>query len=101
MKIRLVSLAIILTAITSVAHAKRVDPYKGSRIFWDTSSQTTIFPTGNYARLIELQDGRLLAAAESGGIAISFSENKGPRITEVSLSKSKYQMTELFSFQGP
>ena len=49
MKIRLVTLAIILTAITSVAHAKRVDPYKGSRIFWDTSSQTTIFPTGNYA----------------------------------------------------
>ncbi|CCY37355.1 putative uncharacterized protein [Tannerella sp. CAG:118] len=77
MKIRLVTLAIILTAITSVVHAKRVDPYKGSRIFWDTSSQTTIFPTGNYARLIELQDGRLLAAAESGGIAISFSENKG------------------------
>ena len=77
MKIRSVILVTILITITSAAHAKRVEPYKGSRIFWDTGSQTTIFPTGNYARLIELQDGRLLAAAESGGIVISFSENKG------------------------
>ena len=57
---------------------ERVEPYSGSRIFWDMNSQVTVFASGNYARMIELQDGRLLAVAEvGGGISIATSENKG------------------------
>lgn len=77
MKIRLISLLLLLTASFTVA-GQRVTPYKGSRIFWDVNSQVTVFQRGNYARMIELQDGRLLAVAEAqGGISITFSSNKG------------------------
>ena len=48
-------------------YAVSKDPYSGSRIFWDTDSELTLFPSGNYARIIQLQDGRIMAAAESGG----------------------------------
>lgn len=51
--------------------------YTGSRIFWDSRSPVTIFNGGGYGRLIELQDGRLLACCESGGIKVCFSSNKG------------------------
>ena len=57
------------------AHA--LEPYSGSRIFWDTASRRTVFSGGGYARIIELQDGRLMAVCESGGIKIAFSEDKG------------------------
>ena len=36
-----------------------------------------MFNGGGYARIIELQDGRLMAVCESGGIKIAFSEDKG------------------------
>ena len=51
--------------------------YSGSRIFWDSRTPVTIFDGGGYGRLIELQDGRLMACCESGGIKVSFSTNKG------------------------
>ena len=51
--------------------------YSGSRIFWDSRSPITIFNSGGYGRLIELQDGRLLACCESGGIKVCFSKDKG------------------------
>ena len=51
------------------AHA--LEPYSGSRIFWDTASRRTVFSGGGYARIIELQDGRLMAVCESGGIKIT------------------------------
>jgi len=54
-----------------------VEPYRGSRIFWDTSTRTTVFTGGGYARIIELQDGRLMATCESGGIKVAFSRDKG------------------------
>lgn len=54
-----------------------VEAYRGSRIFWDTATRTTVFNGGGYARIIELQDGRLMAVCESGGIKIAFSQNKG------------------------
>lgn len=54
-----------------------VEPYSGSRIFWDTSTRRTVFSGGGYARMIELQDGRLMAVCESGGIKIAFSNDKG------------------------
>lgn len=49
-----------------------------SRIFWDAGSLTTVFPVGNYSRIIQLDDGRLLAVAESGhGISVSYSCDNG------------------------
>ena len=57
--------------------AATVARYNGSRIFWDARSPVTVFSGGGYARLIELNDGRLLACCESGGIKVSFSTNQG------------------------
>ncbi len=69
---------VLVLAISVSSFGQRVTPYQGSRLFWDMSSQTTVFTSGNYARMIELQDGRLLAVAEAlGGIGITFSSNKG------------------------
>jgi hypothetical protein len=57
---------------------QRVEPYSGSRIFWDISSERTIFAPGNYARMIQLQDGRLMAVAQSSGaIRVSISNDLG------------------------
>lgn len=62
----------------SLINAQRVEPYSSSRIFWDINTQTTIFSPGNYGRLIELKNGRLLAVAQvSGGISSSVSTDKG------------------------
>ena len=73
-----IKLLSLMLAISASMYCQRVDPYQGSRIFWDMSSETTIFQLGNYARMIELQDGRLLAVAEGlGGTAIAFSPDKG------------------------
>lgn len=64
--------------VTFSVHAEKVTPYKGSRIFWDTSTRTQVFGGGQYARIIKLQDGRLMAATEWGGrINITFSRNLG------------------------
>ena len=57
--------------------AERRDPSKNSRIFWDTATRKTVFTSGGYSRIIELQDGRLMACCESNGIDIAFSSNKG------------------------
>ena len=69
-------LFLLLTAFCLSSIAATVVRYSGSRIFWDSRSPVEIMG-GGYARLIELQDGRLLACCESGGIRISFSSNKG------------------------
>ena len=58
-------------------HAASVSRYTGSRIFWDARNPVTVFDGGGYGRLIELQDGRLMACCESGGIKVCFSSNKG------------------------
>ena len=65
-----ISLCLNITAAT-------MSRYTGTRVFWDSRSPITIFNSGGYSRLIELNDGRLLACCESGGIKISFSTNKG------------------------
>lgn len=68
----------LLTAMAAMpVSAAWHEPYAGSRIYWDLSSKKEIFSSGNYARIIELQDGRLLAVAEGGGINIAWSSNKG------------------------
>jgi len=69
------SLLLVLTSFS--ASAKRVDPYTSSRIFWDLSSRKQLFSGALYARMIELQDGRLLAVAASGKVMQSISTNKG------------------------
>ena len=76
MNIKLILSSLLLMASLAI-QAKRVEPFQGSRIFWDTSSEATIFSTGNYGRLIQLQDGRLMATAEASGIVIATSSNLG------------------------
>ena len=67
------TLAFYMTALAF----SQVEPYTHSRIFWDTTTRRTVFASGGYARIIELQDGRLMAVCESGGIQIAFSSNGG------------------------
>ena len=57
--------------------ALKTQPYSGSRIFWDSRVPVSVFNGGGYARIMELQDGRLMACCEWGGIRISFSSDKG------------------------
>ncbi len=70
-------LCLLLSVLSLSISAATVARYNGSRIFWDARQPTTVFSSGGYARLIELNDGRLLACCESGGIKVSFSSNKG------------------------
>lgn len=54
------------------------EPYDLPRIYWDIASRQQIFPSGNYARMIPLQDGRLMIVAEAGGgISCSYSDDGG------------------------
>ena len=62
---------------TLCSFAAKTQPYSGSRIFWDSRTPIKVFNGGGYARVMELQDGRLMACCEWGGIRISFSSNKG------------------------
>ena len=71
------ALLLLLLLAPCSLFAATVARYTGSRIFWDARNPVTIFNSGGYARLIELQDGRLMACCESGGIKVSFSRNKG------------------------
>ena len=59
------------------AFAAKTQPYTGSRIFWNSRTPVKVFSGGGYARVMELQDGRLMACCEWSGIRISFSSNKG------------------------
>lgn len=67
----------IFTVVTISAQAEVVTPYNGTRIFWDLISRSTVFTNGWYSRMVELKDGRLMAACESNGISIAYSSNKG------------------------
>ena len=59
-------------------YAVRRNPYAASRIFWDRSTEKTLFPSGCYARAIQLQDGRVMAvAASGGGVSVRYSSNYG------------------------
>lgn len=69
----------LLSFLLSVlcASAAQKTPYSGSRIFWDSRTPVSVFNGGGYARVMELQDGRLMACCEWAGIRISFSSNMG------------------------
>lgn len=85
MKKILISIFSAIVMVSSLS-AARHDPYNGSRIYWDINSKTTLFPSGNYARIIQLQGGRLMAVAESGGgISVAYSENGGSSWTSPQL----------------
>lgn len=71
------ALTLLLLCLTLAIRAIDHEPYNQSRIFWDTSTRTTVFNSGGYSRMIQLQDGRLMAVTESGGIQITFSSNGG------------------------
>lgn len=80
MKKAFMSLALLLAfwlAGGFSASAENREPYKGARIFWDTTTRKTVFSSGGYSRIIQLQDGRLMACCEHGGIDIAFSSNSG------------------------
>lgn len=83
MKKFILTAAIAATALQSYAvyHA----PYDYPRVYWDINSTQTIFPAGNYARLITLQDGRLIAVAEAynpNGIKVCYSSDNGETWTQ-------------------
>ena len=65
----------MLLPVSTFGAAK--EPYQGSRIFWDVATETTVFDGAIYSRMIELHDGSLMACAESGGIVIARSYDKG------------------------
>lgn len=69
-------IAIALSAAALTASARSHDPYEYPRVLWDISSQQTLLP-GGYPRLIPLNDGRLIAAAESDGIRVLYSSDNG------------------------
>ncbi len=75
MNLRILNCLSFLLLCMAASYA--VEPYTGSRIFWDTATRRTVFNGGWYARIIELQDGRLMAACEGGGIKVAFSSDKG------------------------
>ncbi len=61
----------------ALAHGTEPEPYRGSRIFWDVATETTALKNAIYSRITELQDGSLLACAESDGIVVARSFDKG------------------------
>ena len=78
MKYKVILRLCLLVVATTLMAQQRVEPYTGSRIFWDINSERTIFAAGNYARMIQLQDGRLMAVAQSSGaIRVATSNDLG------------------------
>lgn len=102
MRINIKFVALVVSALlTSGLYAVRKDPYNTSRIFWDRNSEKTLFSSGNYARIIQLQDGRIMAAAEAGGgISVCYSSNYGqtwtsPEVIIRSANKVPYAVPDL------
>lgn len=74
---KIINLLFTFFLSTLCSFAVKTQPYSGSRIFWDSRNPVQVFNGGGYARVMELQDGRLIACCEWSGIRISFSSNKG------------------------
>ncbi len=75
--VRRMTMFFVLSAIVLVCVAGSRARYVGSRIFWDNRTPTVVFSGAGYARMIQLQDGRLMSCSESGGIKLSYSSNMG------------------------
>ncbi len=67
----------LIIPLVVMAAAMAAEPYHGARIFWDMTTEKTVFESGFYGRMIELQDGRLMAVCEHSGIQVAYSTNKG------------------------
>ena len=61
MKTNLLKIIICLLCMVPslLLYAVKHEPYSGSRIYWDISSKKLLFPSGNYARVIQLQDAEI------------------------------------------
>lgn len=81
MKITDIFLTVALAAVPSAAMAEHHEPLDVTRVLWDLTSRQTIFESGNYCRIIPLQDGRLMAVAETygtySGITAAYSYDNG------------------------
>ncbi len=66
--------ALLLTLTLSLLHAAAVEPYSTPRIFWDHNNAINTGKYGGYARIIELQDGRLMMLI---GNTVCFSSDAG------------------------
>lgn len=71
-------IALLISGLANEASAVYHEPYSGCRVYWDINSRQQLFPNGNYSRLIQLNDGRLMVVAEAeGGISVKYSTNEG------------------------
>ena len=77
---RLITQAAV-AALPLLMSAEYREPIDVTRVMWDISSRTTLFDAGNYGRIIPLQDGRLMAVAETygtyNGITVAYSSDNG------------------------
>ena len=89
---KLMTTLLLSLCIPLTVPAIKVEPYSGSRIFWDRASQVKIFD-GGYSRVIRLQDGRLMAVCEHGGIDIAFSSNDGASWSDARKIVANYNNT--------
>lgn len=95
------AVALCLLSITALPRTDKHIQESFPRIFWDISTQQEIFPLGNYARIISLLDGRLIAVAEAGGgISCRYSKDGGhtwtpPRLIVRSADKVPYAVPDI------
>ncbi len=80
------ALLTVAVCLASGLYAVRKAPYSSSRIFWDRNTEKVLFSSGCYARAIQLQDGRVMVvAASGGGISVCYSSNYGETWTSPEL----------------
>jgi len=100
---RLILSAVALCLLATTALSRTVKHIQDSypRIFWDINTQQEIFPHGNYARIINLLDGKLIAVAEAGGgISCRYSKDGGqtwtpPQLIVRSADKVPYAVPDI------
>ena len=78
MKALLIRASVIITflSLTTPTCPSLATGYTPSRIFWDVATQRNVMG-GSNPRVIQLQDGRLMAVAAGGGVLVSYSADKG------------------------
>lgn len=96
-----IGLLIALCAAAGMMSAARHEPYTASRIFWDYSSRQKLFDGALYARMIELQDGRLMAVTnQRDNIVVSFSSDKGIYWSDPKVIATHPDMQHLFDAEA-
>ncbi len=81
MRLTSIIIPVALAGASLSAMAEHLEPLDVTRVMWDLTSRKTIFESGNYCRIIPLQDGRLMAVAETygtySGITAAYSRDNG------------------------